>query len=424
MAPRSRPTCSALVAAGLALLAPAIARAGDAAPAPAPAPAASPEDAAKKDAQQLVTDGVALLTAKKYDEALDKFLAAYERFPSPKILLNVGSTLRDMGRLADAANTYERYLEDPSTGAERVGEVKQLLVDLDKKVALLAVQVTPPGADVSIDGGPWTTIGASLSTRVSPGPHLLRARKAGLEDAEVPVNGFEGQRKDVQVTLKLQVAAEVSTGTTSIDARPTAHAQPDGKPATPTGQNTSGWMITGPHAGRAHAHQGHSGNGDVQGEVHVATVGPALDHYDDHVVASAAPAEPSRFEASLQSRIDGKLRGAALAIGADYDPSPDLQAEVALLLSKDLDGVIPGVYGGVRLHFLDGRVRPLVGGGVPIFWSGGTARIGVRAGAGAEVLINEHLSVLADLGLEHFFNPQSRYEATVFVPIVGVHGRM
>src|SRR5262249_38100866 len=153
---------------------------------------ASPEDAAKKDAQALLTDGVALLASKKYEEALDKFLAAYDKFPSPKILLDIGSTLRDMGRLADAANTYERYLEDPSTGAERVGEVKQLLVDLDKQVGLLVVQVTPPGSDVSIDGGPWTTIGASLSTRIAPGTHVVRARKAGLEDAEANVSGFEG----------------------------------------------------------------------------------------------------------------------------------------------------------------------------------------------------------------------------------------
>ncbi|HTJ44745.1 MAG TPA: hypothetical protein VL463_21715 [Kofleriaceae bacterium] len=417
MALRSRPTCSALVAFALLASASAPAYAGD-------APASSPDDAAKTEAQALVTDGVALLKAKKYDEALEKFLTAYEKFPSPKILLNVGSTLRDMGRLADAANTYERYLEDPSTGAERVAEVKTILVDLDKKVALLVVQVTPPGADVSIDGGPWTTIGATLSTRVAAGPHLVRARKAGLEEAEVPVNGFEGQRKDVSIALKLQVAAEITTDTSAIDTHPKNSTATD--TTQPKGDTTTGWMITGPHAGRAHARTGHSGNGDVQGEVHVTAVGPSLDHYDDHVTttAPAIEAAPSNIEGSLQTRIDGKLRGAALAIGGAYDPTPSLQAEASLLLSKDLDGVIYGVYGGLRMRFLDGRVRPLVGAGVPIFWSGGAARVGVRAGAGAELLINEHLSLLADLGVEHFFNPQSRYEANVFVPVLGVHGRM
>src|SRR5262249_58645310 len=117
----------------------------------------------------------------------------------------------DMGRLADAANTYERYLEDPRTGAERVSEVKQLLNNLDRQVALLVVQVTPPGADVSIDGGPWTTIGATLTTRVEAGAHAVFARKAGLEDAEAKVDGAKGQRTQVTLALKLRVAAETST---------------------------------------------------------------------------------------------------------------------------------------------------------------------------------------------------------------------
>jgi len=163
----------------------------------------------------------------------------------------------------------------------------------------------------------------------------------------------------------------------------------------------------------------------VQGEVHVAEVGPSLDHEDDHpAIEAGATEEPTKIEGSLQARIDGKLRGAAIAIGAAYDPTPDLQAELALMFSKDLNGIIAGAYVGARYHFLDGRARPLIGAGLPVFWSGGAARVGVRVGAGAEILSNPHLSVLSDLGIEHFFNPQSPYEATVFVPIVGVHGRM
>jgi hypothetical protein len=421
MALRSRSSCSAAALAAIVLAA-----ASGAARADTPTdPATSPDDPAKKEAQALVTDGVTLLNAKQYDKALDKFLTAYDRFPSPKILLNIGSTLRDMGKLADAANTYERYLEDPSSGHERVEEVKSLLDDLDHRVGLLVVEVTPPGSDVSIDGGPWTTIGASLTTRVDTGAHVVKARKAGLEDGEASITAFEGKRTDVGIALKLKVAAEISTDTAALGAHRVGTGTGGAKPA---GDNTNGWLITGPAAqgGRLHAHQGHSGTGAVEGDVHVATVGPTLEHDDDHAAigATTEPTEPARIEATLQARIDGKLRGAAFALGGDYDVTPEVQLEAAMMFSKDLTGMIFGAYGGVRYRFLDGRLRPVVGGGVPVFWSGGSARIGVRGGAGAEYFVNDHLSVIADLGIEHFFNPQSPYEATVFVPILGVHGRM
>ena len=84
-------------------------------------PAVQVDDPQKRTlAQGLMVEGVKQLQAKAYDQALANFLEAYNAFPSPKILLNIGSTLRDMGRLADAANTYQRYLTDPATGSERV----------------------------------------------------------------------------------------------------------------------------------------------------------------------------------------------------------------------------------------------------------------------------------------------------------------
>src|SRR5688500_16314037 len=44
-------------------------------------------------AQALMTEGVKQLQNRAYDQALANFLEAYNQFPSPKILLNVASTL-------------------------------------------------------------------------------------------------------------------------------------------------------------------------------------------------------------------------------------------------------------------------------------------------------------------------------------------
>ena len=144
-------------------------------------------------AQALMTEGVHQLKTQAYDQALANFLEAYNKFPSPKILLNVASTLRDMGRLADAANTYQRYLADPATGTERIAEVKELLIKLDEQLTILTVRVTPKGTDVSIDGGPFVTVGSTLLTRVRPGLHMVRARH-GDAATETTVNGL--RRRD------------------------------------------------------------------------------------------------------------------------------------------------------------------------------------------------------------------------------------
>src|SRR5688572_11577081 len=119
-------------------------------------PAIRVDDAkARPLAAALMTEGVRQLQAQAYEQALANFLEAYAKFPSPKILLDIGSTLRDMGRLADAANTYQRYLEESPPGEARAAEVKELLAKLDEQLTILNVQVTPRGSDLSIDGGPY-----------------------------------------------------------------------------------------------------------------------------------------------------------------------------------------------------------------------------------------------------------------------------
>src|SRR3954464_4726122 len=111
------------------------------------------DEKARPLAAALMSEGVKQLQAHAYDQALANFLEAYAKFPSPKILLNIASTLRDMGRPSDAANTYQRYLTDPQTGAERVGEVKDLLLKLDEQLTILTIRVAPRLSDISIDAG-------------------------------------------------------------------------------------------------------------------------------------------------------------------------------------------------------------------------------------------------------------------------------
>jgi len=378
-------------------------------------------------AQALMIEGVKQLQVKAYDQALANFLEAYAKFPSPKILLNIASTLRDMGRLADAANTYQRYLADPATAAHRVAEVKELLLRLDEQLTILTVRVVPRGSDVSIDGGPFVPVGSTLQTRVRPGIHLLRVRN-GEASAEISLNGFEGETKEVPATVQMDVGDPVpppNDPAVVVTTQPTPATAP---PPAPVPEHVDAWLTTG-------TQYGSDGRGRVR-KVRTGFAGPVISPiipvYEalDDGTARVTHDDKVRITSGVIGvvRIDGQLRGAAGGIGlaVAWDR---LEADVMFLRSEQTGG-----YLGARYRLLTGFFRPYVALGMPGFIydqmdaSGGTATklaIGVRAAGGLELMINGHLSVQADLGYEHFFGvDDSPYEADVFVPTVGVIGRL
>lgn len=381
------------------------------------------EPAIRALAQALMTEGVKQLQARSYDQALANFLEAYNKFPSPKILLNVASTLRDMGRLADAANTYQRYLLDPSTGSERVAEVKEIMLRLDEQLTILTVRVFPRGSDISIDGGPFIAVGSSLLTRVRPGIHLVRIRK-DLAASEMTVNGFEGENKEISVAIKVDRPAGV--------AQPPVPDPEQPQPAAlkPEPEHVDGWLITGTQYASA------DGTGRER-KVRSGTAGPEIsaivpryDSDDDgmaFVRYETAPTISSGVIAVL--RIDGEGRGFAGGVGLALSRAR-FEAEIMLLKSDSIGGYI-----GLRYRLLTGWLRPYIGLGMPGFAydavdangmsTSKRLAVGVRGAAGVELKINGHFSVQADLGYEHFFSVDPlRIDPNIFVPTLGVIGRL
>ncbi len=366
-------------------------------------------------AQALMIEGVKQLQAKSYDQALANFLEAYGKFPSPKILLNIASTLRDMGRPADAANTYQRYLIDPATGPERVAEVKEVLIRLDEQLTILTVRVYPTGSELSIDAGPFIPVGAALVTRVRPGIHLVRVKAKGGSN-EVTVNGFEGENKEVPATVKMDTDVPVVP-----DPPKLVEAPPE---------KVEGWLITGTQYGSK------SGSGNER-TVRSGFTGPEVraivptfhSDVDDDIIVRGPTEEGISSGVVAALRIDGEGRGAAGAIGLAIARN-NLEAELMFLRSDSTGG-----YLGFRYRFLTGFFRPYLGVGVPGFAYDETdamgktstkLAVGLRGAGGLELYINGHLSVQADIGYEHFFVDQDKtgIDANVLVPTVGVIGRL
>ena len=413
-------------------------------------PAIAVDDPATRPlAQALMTEGVKQLQARAYAQALANFLEAYAKFPSPRILLNIASTLRDMGRLADAANTYQRYLTDPATGSERIAEVKDLLLRLDEQLTILTVRVTPHGSDISIDGGPFLAVGSSLVTRVRSGLHLVRIRK-NAQANELTVNGFEGENKEVALELPATVTPDPAqplaqplepSPAQPRSQPPSAPVVVDVKPLELKGgvqkvipERTDGWLITGTEYGASDATSRERTVRDRSDGHAITPIIPAYDVLDRGELTTAADNEDAIDSGVLGVlRIDGKGRG--FAGGAGLAISRGHYEFDLMMLKSD----VVGGYLGLRYRLLTGFFRPYVALGAPGYvfdhdelqpdgMTATTKRLsaGVRGAAGVELMINGHLSVQGDLGYEHFFflDDNDPYETDVFVPTLGVIGRL
>ena len=164
-----------------------------------PQPAPVPGD--KVDAKSLMQSGLKLLEAKDYLSALAVFKDAYKRFPSAKILLNIGTTLSLLDRKVDAANTYQRYLDSPDTDPAKQSDVTTALYALDKAVGKLEISVTPADAEVQINDGDWVPAASVRVARVAEGQFTVRARKDKFQPEAKSASISSGEKAGIAITM-------------------------------------------------------------------------------------------------------------------------------------------------------------------------------------------------------------------------------
>jgi hypothetical protein len=145
--------------------------------------ASAGETADKLMAQKLLKEGNQLLGDGDYVSALQRFRAAYARFPSAKILLNIGTTLRQLGHNLEAAEVYETYLKDPKADPARAAGLVRILKEIDAVVGRLRIEVNEPGARVKLDGKEVLGFKSGLELRVEPGGHTVVAEREGFPPA-------------------------------------------------------------------------------------------------------------------------------------------------------------------------------------------------------------------------------------------------
>jgi hypothetical protein len=192
----TRTWIAALFALGLALTVvggPRTARAQHAAP------------GSRQRAGQLVDEGVKRFQAGDFDAALERFRAAYDAFPSPKIYLNIGEALRRLGREAEAAEAYAKFLSETAE-ARDVGDAKRRLAlnaldELSRRLARLRLEVEPSSAAIQIDGQPFTPP-SGRGAFVSPGRHRLSGSAPGRQDRSLEITLTAGEERELRLVLE------------------------------------------------------------------------------------------------------------------------------------------------------------------------------------------------------------------------------
>ena len=184
----------------------------------------------KGDAKALMASGLKLFAAKDYLGALSVFQTAYARFPSGKILLNIGTTLLKLDRKAEAANAYQGYLDAADVDAAKKVDVTKVVAGLDVELGRVEVTITPADAEVQLDKGEWTPAAKLARTRVAPGSFTIHARKTGFKAADQTATVAAGGTRTVALTLEAEVV-ETGGGGTGIDGGLVGRGEPAEPPS-------------------------------------------------------------------------------------------------------------------------------------------------------------------------------------------------
>lgn len=170
----------------------------------------------KTDAQKLLDEGVALLNQSKPADALAKFERAYALYPAPALLLNIGTSLRALGRHAEAANAYARWIQ-AKTNPQQRAEVEEILSELDAQVGKVTLELDVSDAQITVDGKPVVPAGKLL--RLEVGSHAIVASKDG-KTARATVQIRPGSNETVSLGLAPKATTPDTGDNTGDDSGP------------------------------------------------------------------------------------------------------------------------------------------------------------------------------------------------------------
>lgn len=329
---------------------------------------------AEREARTLFKEANRLAGEEKYDEAVEMFQSAYERFPNYKILVNLARVLEAIGRNIAAAEVYEKLIDHEGVGLKEATMFKEKLDEVDRRIGKLRVEVDQPGARLLVDGQEAGTSDEPLTMRVKPGGHAVVAEKDGYLPAAQTVSIEAGQEQTL--SLKLQKFA----------------AAPAPAPAAPPAEDAQSTEEPSPTT--------------VEAQVVPARPGETLSH-------------AGQLGLVLRSESDVKDFSAAPSAGVTLGLGDWVELSALALIQMRI-----GARVAATVHPLPhGAFKPLVRVGVPMFLEEGTD-VGVHGGAGVVWDLSRRLGIGADIAVEYFADLGGEGSYTAALLGVGIQARI
>lgn len=167
---------------------------------------------AKKDAQVLFEMAVKQADAGDNAAALSSFRAAYEKFPSYKVLYNIGKVCGRMGDAPCAVRHYEQYLRDGDKDVPKARrkEVEAEIKQLSRTLAMITVKSSLTGSDVTVDDQVVGKVPLAAPIPIRGGEHKVAVVKDGAKAAERTVTVVAGESASIVLEADKDKPAAVS----------------------------------------------------------------------------------------------------------------------------------------------------------------------------------------------------------------------
>jgi hypothetical protein len=167
-------------------------------------------------ARAAASQGIKAFKAGRWEEAADLLTRAEALVHAPTHLVYLGQAEEKQGHLVKAREAYLKITREilapnaPKAFKKAQADAERLLAALEPRLPYVNVSVTPEDVQelaVTMDGAPVPGALVGVSHPVDPGEHTFQATAKGWEGDPVTIDLGEGERKDVEVTLRQTEAA-------------------------------------------------------------------------------------------------------------------------------------------------------------------------------------------------------------------------
>ncbi len=178
-------------------------------------------------ARELFGKGKAAYSVGNYEDAIRDWRQAYALDPKPLILFNIAQALERLGKLQEAVQSYQTYLDRAPADTDTYSEVTAKLATLRQRLANTGVLIEGAldGSQITVDGKGWGVTPRPDKIALSPGSHRIVLSQTGYRDYVSNLVIPAGQ------VIKLQVEMEAEARGAEDGAPPPG--QPPVSEATP-----------------------------------------------------------------------------------------------------------------------------------------------------------------------------------------------